>query len=78
MPHHIWATDLRQQDILLSDRIGFDRKWLQPLLYAYIPLDCTQILTKLTEEKCQESTEVIFNRRKIPRFDFVKGTKDEQ
>ena len=29
VPHHIWITDPRQQEILRSDRLEFDRKWLE-------------------------------------------------
>ena len=33
----IWVTDQCQQEILISDGLEFDCKWLEPLSYAYIP-----------------------------------------
>ena len=34
MPHHIWVTDLSKKGIRISDRLEFDLKWLEPLLYS--------------------------------------------
>ena len=71
MSDHIWATELGQQANPIYDARKFNGKWLEPDLYAYMPLKYPEMWYLSANDQLTRAQQLnSLAKHLIPKFGF--------